>query len=602
MKNICEINNLLFTCNDFYIAFIEECLKIYNISSYIMINNLNNFKHLEFVLKSKILSYFNNNILLSFLLLGQKIYYLDINNINENKKLFLCNEFNKIYLFKSNNFWDELFQLIINCYFKKEEFGNNKKINELVIKKNNDMVFDELNVINESIDNTKKYKYKKIDSLIINNNIFNDNVVIQNENNRNQIFINIHKALLFYISCLINYNYNITNSKKLLIKKCNKLSLTDQAIAFYTTYLKNYSYSTKNNSGNTYNSVIVNKNKHSKKILSRDEIKFIITKVLNYLDSENIIKILTLNKKYNKEMKNIIYRKILKQYVNQRILDKNIVINNNKLYIKIWKNILNYKKLKNSYPYEEYKNKALKKAYNKHLNVDFSIIDADCVRTNFTKGKMNERKTMLNNILKTLFIIIEDTTYCQGMNYLICFILLISENEEEAFYLSLGFLKFTSYKNIFLNELKTLKLYFAIFDKLLYIYLPTIYSYLSSNKIYSDYYLSPLFITLFTNLMDEKLNIDPFLEIINLFIIYGWKSIFNIILNIFRIYESNILNIRSENILQFLTSEISLKFIVDIDNNMEHYTKNQIKISRKLIYEIENEFSQLLYLVTENDK
>ena len=102
--------------------------------------------------------------------------------------------------------------------------------------------------------------------------------------------------------------------------------------------------------------------------------------------------------------------------------------------------------------------------------------------------------------------------------------------------------------------------------------------------------------------MDEKLSIDPFIEIINLFIIHGWKSVFNIILNIFRLSENNIVNIKSENVLQILTSEICLKFIKDIEKNMKFYAVNQIKVSRKLICEIENEFSQFLYLVNESNK
>ena len=61
----------------------------------------------------------------------------------------------------------------------------------------------------------------------------------------------------------------------------------------------------------------------------------------------------------------------------------------------------------------------------------------------------------------------KDSNYCQGMNYIIAFIISICNNEEEAFYLSLSLFKNTKYKTIFLNELKILRLYFAIFDKLL---------------------------------------------------------------------------------------------------------------------------------------
>ena len=608
LKNMCEINNLLFNCNEFYIIFIEEFLIRFNKLPLIKINNLNNFNHLDFLLKSKLLSHLNNNnnLILLFLLLGQKIYYSNNNDDNDrgdnvNKNIFLCNSFNKIYLFKLNSFWDELFQILLNCFFQKEENVNNNLIHESIIKINDDISFDEINISNESIGNDKKYVYKNIDALIINTDIFNSPIIKKNEENKNQIFTNIHNILLFYISSLINYNYNIINSTKLLIKYCNKLSLSNQVISFYITFLKNYSYSAKNNSKQFYNSVII-RNKNEEKIISLEEKKFIIlSKVMKYLDNENLIKILTLNKKYNSEMKDKIYKIILKHYMNKKNEDKNKELNI-KLYINIWKNILNYQKVKSLYPYEEYKEQALKKIYNKHHNSDFSIIDADCLRTNFINGKVADNRKSLNNILKTIFIIIQDTTYCQGMNYIVGFILSICGSEEEAFYISLGFLKYTSFKNIFINDLKMLRLYFAIFDKLLYIYLPNIYSHLSVSKIYSNYYISPIFITLFTNLMNGKLKIDPFVEIINLFIIHGWKSIFNITLNIFKLYEDIILDIRSENLLQFLTSELTHKFIIEIEKNMRRYKNNPIQISKKLINEIENEFLQFLYLVNENDK
>ena len=95
--------------------------------------------------------------------------------------------------------------------------------------------------------------------------------------------------------------------------------------------------------------------------------------------------------------------------------------------------------------------------------------------------------------------------------------------------------------------------------------------------------------------MDGKLFL-----IFNLFIIHGWKAIFIISLNIFYYYEKYILNVKEENLLQFLSTELSNKFINEI-NNIELYKNNEIKISKKLIEEIGKEFSQYLFLVEESE-
>ena len=101
-------------------------------------------------------------------------------------------------------------------------------------------------------------------------------------------------------------------------------------------------------------------------------------------------------------------------------------------------------------------------------------------------------------------------------------------------------------------------------------------------------------------MINDKLKIDCFIKIFNLFIIYGWKSIINISLNIFINYEKYILEQKDENLLQFLSSDLSVKFINDLNNN-EYNNIDEIKISNKLLEEIKKEFNQFSFLVDEYD-
>ena len=598
IKIICEINSLIYTpySDEFYLLFIEEFLKRYtNKSSYIEIKNSHNISHLCHFFQLKISSILNDSRIFLLLLIGQKMFYY------EDQKIFLCNLLNKISIFKSKYFWNNTFDVIVKYILTKD---NNSKYNTIIdesIKKIiKDLSYDEINILNESSVNNKKYKYKQTNQLISNIDAFNSTIITYNQSYNssiNECFVKIHKIILLFISFLINYNYGINNSIELLFQICAKFSFNQNLSAYYVTFLKNYSYSIKNINNIDYYSKNNVANENESLLVSLDETKLIISKVIKYIDGKDLIKFLLLNKKYHKEIKDSIYKTILKQLNNNIIPNQPINI---KIYITIWKNLLNYNEIKEMYPYEENKSKALKIIYDRKHNSDYSVIDVDCIRTYFLNDdNLEEKRNSLNCILKTIMLLNKECSYCQGMNYLVGFILSLCNDEEEAFYLSLCFFKNTSYKNIFLNELKLLRLNFAIFDKLLYIYAPALYKILIPNKIYSIFYISPWIITLFTYLINDQLKIGPFIKIFNSFIIHGWKSFFNISLNLFNNYEECILN-QEENLIQFVSSDLSVRFINDLNNN-EYNNMDEIKLSKKLLQEIKKEFNQFLVLVEEYD-
>ena len=103
------------------------------------------------------------------------------------------------------------------------------------------------------------------------------------------------------------------------------------------------------------------------------------------------------------------------------------------------------------------------------------------------------------NILKAAAYKKPHINYCQGMNYVTAFIYQITNDEEETFYFFYGILNSTEYGDIFLNELKKLKQFFYVFERLLFIYTPELSIYLKNNSIQVSYFVSPWFITLFTS-------------------------------------------------------------------------------------------------------
>ena len=87
----------------------------------------------------------------------------------------------------------------------------------------------------------------------------------------------------------------------------------------------------------------------------------------------------------------------------------------------------------------------------------------------------------ISNILNAVSKLNGDIKYCQGMNYIVSFILEIT-NEEEVFYIFLSFFKSTEYPLIFEKDLEKLKIFFYIFQRLISLIEPELSIYFNSKK------------------------------------------------------------------------------------------------------------------------
>jgi hypothetical protein len=85
------------------------------------------------------------------------------------------------------------------------------------------------------------------------------------------------------------------------------------------------------------------------------------------------------------------------------------------------------------------------------------------------------------------------------MNYIASFLYQLSNDEEETFYIMIGLFENTDFSLIFVEDLLRLKIFFYVFERLLSLYLPELYTYFKTNSIIVNYFCSPWFITLFTN-------------------------------------------------------------------------------------------------------
>ena len=621
-------------------------------TQYIRMLNEKNLEHFGNILTTiMLLTDLDNNDFLNLIAniihFGERIYYLIPNA--ENKKLFLCGFLNKIPLFKCIYFWESVIRYKLVNHLEKlaNEMDEKLELMDKVNKKHNHNIddysnnsnyydigmniYEELNTTDESLDINKNHK-KNMKNKMKDNKTNDPNLfisIINYEANyedlttklKNEYIKKAHQIfnsiILEYISSFVNYNFGLNNSLELLVKICNQFSMSNDIINYYAVYLNNCSYSVKQYSKNSfydlknkiddirvdlkYNS-LKKKNEYNdlyikleqeKRIFNDTEKMIIIKKVSRFLPDKDKINILKLNKKFSSKLNKKIYKEIL----NRKDIEKGI-IQNKQMHINVWKILLKYNKIKRDYPYFPNLEKVKKIKYDMNGKNDFCIIDLDSQRTLFEENnKLEQKRKILNNILKTCAMLNEEGCYCQGMNFVGAFIIKITEDEEDSFYFLMGLFKYTDYRSIFKTDLSKLKLYFSIFDVVLKLYIPTLESYFEENKVKSNYYLSAWFIALFTSLVKHGKKLDAFLKIFDLFLIDGWKAIFNISMDILRKNEEILLTMKNEGLLHYLTSALGNDFVLNkenygylLDNNVNK--RLVLRISGKLMHNIENEINQ----------
>lgn len=202
----------------------------------------------------------------------------------------------------------------------------------------------------------------------------------------------------------------------------------------------------------------------------------------------------------------------------------------------------------------------------------------------------------MSNILRAIAQCNGTIHYCQGMNYIAQFLLEMTQNEEESFYLFLGLFFHTDYSLIFAKDLHKLRAFFYVFNRLIALYEPEIYSYLLSNSLDVHAFSPSWFITLFVNARPHIKEIGlpkVILRIFDGFLLSGWKAIIKVSINLLHLYENKLMELKSEALLMFVMKDmIRSDFFKSHNVNQFDVFYKQTQIKQKLIENIENEFIQ----------
>ena len=423
------------------------------------------------------------------------------------------------------------------------------------------------------------------------------------------VVIKLIKDFIVHFSCFSVESFDVID---IISNVTNKYKITgeEKKIKYLMAIFNSNMYSIKNTNFRIINkedNIINNNNNKTRldKFMNQNYLKgnanknnktLIILNAMKYLPFSDYKNILLLNKSTFKLIIKILYSNILiniDEDIPEEFSKKNRIPNvwaQPPIRIKIWKYFLNYKKYKINY--QELIEK-ISKEENKQES--FELINLDVKRMWFGDESKNIKvRKSLNNILCSLAYLHPKLGYSQGMNFIASLLYDICESEEEAFEIYNCILESTDYGDLFMNDLKRLNKYFYVFERLIFIYLPEVFLHLTNIKLSPKFFVSPWFITLFTNAYKSiKGNDNPkvLIWIFDNFIIEGWGAINKIGLCLMKHFERKILMLDTDELLHFLINDI-INYDFFKNSNYERLRNiyDNLKIENGLIENIESEY------------
>ena len=257
---------------------------------------------------------------------------------------------------------------------------------------------------------------------------------------------------------------------------------------------------------------------------------------------------------------------------------------------------------RDNYIYENYINMSLEKENKDRIIRD---IERTFSEKNIEKVELRKMETSLYKVLKAFWNLDKEVGYCQGMNLLVGFLLILSEfNERDTFYLLVGNFSDTfklrrkyeyNFRGLFYEEFPLLYFLNYIFNALFEQYINDLKNHLENLGISIDLWMGKWFQTVFTIILPinwcKRLWDNIFAE--NIFFMVKFGIAFTMlikddlmkmdeevdILNYFKDFEkyslcsdNDILNQKSDVYSIIIKSK---KIKLDVDYFLKNYEKNE---------------------------
>ena len=548
----------------------------------IKFSNLKNLEHLSNLISYISLkedSIFKGKFELNFkiIYIAERIYY---QNKAKNNKVYLCAILSKNKYFRTKQFWRNVIELKLA-----------HKLSDHIERLRNVTLPEEkkkgiLNKLGDAIGINNNANISKF-SLLSKSRIL-PLIKYYNEIEPTKIPF-IDKMATQEMSTIIresiqnssNFNFPPDICLDLVAKLTEEYKISKENISFFVLYANICSCTVRKrlpNNKKTYSDIFNPLKKVDENV---KKIK-ILAYTIPYLTNIDYYNLLLCSKLYNKKLRKKIYSHILLQ----ENTSKEVRLN-------IWGILLDMPKIKKKYNYQE----ILKNADDEKIK---EVILLDVIRTSFSYKKNEEKeKEELTNVLYAASLVNNGIKYCQGMNFLVEFLLSVF-SEEETFFIFMSLLENSEYSLIFTKDLQKMKIFFYEFKRILSLYEPELSIYLNSSGIDFNFFMPSWFITLFTGShqhhnQENDDNTNIMIRVLDNFIIYGWKSIMEFSCVILHLYDSYIMNLKYDEMMHFLINDIlKSDFFGPKNKELIEKSLNFFKIKKKLVKNIEAEYLQNL--------
>ena len=596
IESITKIMDYIYKEKNFSKQFLDYFISSRKSVFYIF-KNINNLQYLSNIIntintsKKKEIQYLND-LNSAIIYIAEKTYCK-----YKNEKIYLCAILSQNKFYKSKQFWIDLIEFKLAR--RLEEHLQHLQSIEIKNEKKNNNTFFNFNIFNKDKNNTYLVQTSGLSKNIKGYKNLPDN----KKPYLDQFAINeIEIILKEYISHLSNFNLSNENSIDIVINIANKFQFSKQLIHYFVNNIGTWINSCKRKlPEDSHDDIIKQKiyeikhSKSSKNIwtqnydeensdLTLKQKLTIIIETSKFLPLSEIPKIICLSKIMSKKGRIKLFRYFL-QRKELNIKDR----------LKIWKCLLSVNDLNKKYNYKKIIEE--KKYEEKLTNKIKNQILMDVKRTTFKKEYTEKYSQSLVNVLNVIAYLKPELNYCQGMSYIGSFLIQLTDNEEETFYLMFGIVENTEFTSIFLSDLQKLKIFFYDFDRLIAIFVPEAYSLLTINNIKVNYFCTSWFLTMFSN---SSLIVEPekppkiILKIWDDFFLKGWKTFLSAGLIIMKSNEEKIKNLKTEQILQFLVSDVLKSdffdegfFEIYLEMSKKFYIKNKLlrNLEAEYIYE-----------------
>ena len=387
-----------------------------------------------------------------------------------------------------------------------------------------------------------------------------------------------------YIVHFTNFNLGISDINDIIIDLKSEYSLNNEEMSYLISFLNSNTYNIRSKYHKEDQNTFFTKKIKNTKNKKYKQILLALNSCFMFLTPKDFINIKNINKTYYKQLEKLIYKQIFIKR-NKNLLISKIDLSNNQNHYEMWFNFLKYDK--KQYNYNEI---IIKAKESKELVTTLEMINLDVMRTHFDIDQENKRNK-IRNVLLSLAYIYPEISYCQGMNYISQFLLELTGSEEKSFDIFSAILNKTEYSKLILNEMELMKKYFYVFERLICIYLPELYTTFKRNNINANYFISPWFITLYTHSFNGN-HTKILMFIFDLYILDGWLAIARIGLMLLKYYQNDLFTMEFEELLHFLINELKEKYDFFNNNNYDKFIElyKDMKLPKGLVNNIENEY------------